>query len=472
MHATKKVLLVFLPSESGVDGARSLYSEKDRNTLFSWFNRSLRNIIKQSQFAIPPLSLMILSSIEVQGVEQSICDMRFEEFPFNETWDLVGISVQTGMAKKAFALADILRSKGISVVLGGAHVTLFAESCRPHADVLVLGEADDLWKELLTDLTQGSLKPHYQSDTFPDLAFSRPVMKTSLINNRYFTTNLIQTGRGCQHSCDFCNVHVLNGHTLRRRAIDDIVDEVARFKKDDGRIFFFVDDTINADPFYAHELFRQLTPLKIRWFGQATTTLGQQHELLETFASSGCQALLVGIESIETISRNAHKKNQNKAGELSRAIKTIRNAGISLYGSFIYGLDGDTLDTPSAILDFISDTRLDVPGINILRPIPGTRVFERLREEGRLLFDPLDITAYRYTFGQEMLYTPKNIPLDAFIESYSTLTREIFSIKNSLGRGMDAPRVKAAVLLFNLFYTHLYSLSRHDLKQQLEKDAH
>ncbi len=471
MPATKKVLLVFLPSESGVDGARSLYSEHDSSTLFSWFNRSLRNVIKQSQFAIPPLSLMILSSIDVQGVEQSICDMRFEEFPFKETWDLVGISVQTGMAKKAFALADALRSRGISVVLGGAHVTLFAESCRPHADVLVVGEADDLWKELLTDLTACTLKPHYQSDRFPDLSISRPVMKTSLINNRYFTTNLIQTGRGCQHSCDFCNVHVLNGHTLRRRAIADIVAEVARFKHDDRRIFFFVDDTINADPIYALELFRQLTPLKIRWFGQATTTLGQQQELLETFARSGCQALLVGIESIETTSRNAHKKNQNKAGELSMAIKTIRNAGISLYGSFIYGLDGDTLETPAAILDFISDTRLDVPGINILRPIPGTRVFERLREEGRLLFDPLDITAYRYTFGQEMLYTPKNIPLEGFIESYSALTREIFTIKNSIGRGLDAPRAKAAVLLFNLFYTQLYSLSRSELNLQLEKEA-
>ena len=472
MQAIKKVLLVFLPSESGVDGARSLYSERDQNNIFSWFNRSLRTIIKQSQFAIPPLSLMILSSIEVEGVEQSLCDRRFEEFPLSESWDLVGISVQTGMAKKAFALADSLRSRGISVVLGGAHVTLFAESCRPHADVLVLGEADDLWKELLIDLTTESLKPFYQAECFPDLERPRPVMKTSLIKNRYFTTNLIQTGRGCQHSCDFCNVHVLNGHTLRRRAISDIVNEVTRFQKDDRRIFFFVDDSINADPIYALALFRQLTPLNIRWFGQATTTLGQQHELLETFARSGCQALLVGIESIETISRNAHKKNQNKASELSLAIKTIRSAGISLYGSFIYGLDGDTLETPAAILDFISDTRLDVPGINILRPIPGTRVFERLREEGRLLFDPLDITAYRYTFGQEMLYTPKNIPLDAFIESYSVLTREIFSIKNSIGRGLDAPRAKAAVLLFNLFYTHLYSLSRQDLKQQLKKEAH
>ncbi|NTW10964.1 MAG: B12-binding domain-containing radical SAM protein, partial [Chlorobiaceae bacterium] len=133
----------------------------------------------------------------------------------------------------------------------------------------------------------------------------------------------------------------------------------------------------------------------------------------------------------------------------------------------IYGLDGDTIDTPAAILDFIDETRLDVPGINILRPIPGTRIFERLREEGRLLFDPLDITAYRYTFGQEMLYRPKNIPLDDFIGSYSELTRKIFSIKNSFSRGVAAPGAKAAVLLFNLFYTHLYSLSRKDLQRQI-----
>ncbi|NTV99296.1 MAG: B12-binding domain-containing radical SAM protein, partial [Chlorobiaceae bacterium] len=112
MLQKRKVLLVFLPSESGVDGARSLYAENESNSFFSWLNNSLRSIIKQSQFAIPPLSLMILSSIEVEGTEQSICDMRFEEFPFDRQWDLVGISVQTGMARKAFELAGRLRSSG------------------------------------------------------------------------------------------------------------------------------------------------------------------------------------------------------------------------------------------------------------------------------------------------------------------------------------------------------------------------
>ena len=240
IQRTKKVILVFLPSESGVDGARSLYGEKELNPFFSWFNQSFRSIIKKSQFAIPPLSLMILSSVEVPGVEQSICDMRFEEFPFDRQWDLVGISVQTGMAKKAFELADRLRSRGVSVVLGGAHVTLFPESCRPHADVLVLGEADELWRELLTDLASEAIKPDYQAESFPDLGLPRPVSKNALVKSRYFTTNLIQTGRGCQYSCDFCNVHLLNGRSLRRRAIEDVVSEVARFQQHDRRIFFLL----------------------------------------------------------------------------------------------------------------------------------------------------------------------------------------------------------------------------------------
>lgn len=464
----KQVALVFLPSDSGVDGARSIYGENSVPGPLRWFNDTVRNLIKKTQFAIPPLALMILSSVEVPGVEQQICDLRFEPFPFDRQWDLVGISVQTGMASKAFALAGELRSRGIPVVLGGPHVTLFPETCRQHADILAIGEADDLWKELLTDLVRGTIRPEYRAENPPDLSVPRPVFRSSLKQSRYFTTNLIQTGRGCPYRCDFCNVHVLNGHALRQRRIADLVEEVQRFREEDRRIFFFVDDSINADPSFALELFSRLEPLGIRWFGQATTALGQQPKLLDAFARSGCQALLVGIESIEPSSRDVHRKTQSRTEELAGNIKAIRNSGISLYGSFIYGLDGDTLGTPAAILDFIADTRLDVPGINILRPNPGTKVFDRLREEGRLLFNPDDLDSFRFTFGQEMLYRPKNIPLPDFIESYSTLTRKVFNTSNAIRRGLEAPSIKPAVLLFNLFYAHLYSLSRHDLQRQLQ----
>ncbi|ACF12370.1 Radical SAM domain protein [Chlorobaculum parvum NCIB 8327] len=468
MAMNKQVALVFLASEGGVDGAKSIYGDAEPSSLKRLLDKGIGSLIKRTQFAIPPLALMILASIEVPGVEQTICDLRFEEFPFDRKWDLVGISVQTGMVAKAFELADRLRKHGIPVVLGGPHVTMFPDSCRPHADSLVHGEADDLWADVLRDLTAGTLKPEYRADTVPDLSLHRPVSRASLKQSRYFTTNLVQTGRGCPYQCDFCNVHVLNGRVLRQRKIEHIVDEVRRFSRDDKRIFFFVDDSINGDPLFAQELFSKLIPLNISWFGQATTALGQQPELLDTFARSGCRALLVGIESIEPSSRSAHRKTQNRTEELAGNIRAIRQSGICLYGSFIYGLDGDTLATPAAILDFIQETRLDVPGINTLRPIPGTKVFDRLREEGRLLFDADDLTAFRYTFGQEMLYRPKNIPLPEFIESYSELTRKVFNIGNAIRRGIDAPGINAAVLFFNLFYTHLYRLSRNDLRKQLE----
>ncbi|TCD47736.1 radical SAM protein [Chlorobium sp. N1] len=469
MGTPKKTLLVFLPTRSGVDGARSIHADAGGSAPSRWFDRPLRRLIRKSPFAIPPLSLMILSSIRVEGVSQSVCDLRFEPFPGDTRWDLVGISVQTGTASEAYELADRLRSGGTRVALGGPHVTMFPEASARHADLIVRGEADDLWREVLTDLRNGTLRKEYVQQELPDLSIPRPVHKELFDPGRYFTTNLIQTGRGCPHNCDFCNVHVLNGHRLRQRPIEDVVREVERFRLHDRRIFFFVDDSLNADPGYAEALFRRITPLGITWFGQATTTLGMQPRLLETFARSGCRALLVGIESVEPESRRAHSKNQSRSDELIGSIRNIRNAGISLYGSFIYGLDGDTLDTPPAILDFIDRTGLDVPGVNILRPTPGTRLFERLRREGRLLFDPDDPSAFRYTFGQEMLYRPKQIPLDRFIESYAALTSAIFTVPASLKRALAAPSAKTAVGIFNLFYTHLYGLSRHDLFRQAEE---
>jgi len=464
---TRSVLLIFVQASSGVDGATSLEGTP-KSGIALLKDRAMSAVIKRAQFAIPPLSLMILSSVEVPGVRQEICDLRFDKLPLDRSWDLVGISVQTGAVKPAIEIASLFRERGVPVVLGGPYDSIFPDRCREHGDTLVIGEADDLWREVLEDLRRGALKAEYRQGAFPDLSAPRPVDKSALQINRYFTTNVVQTTRGCPYSCDFCNVHVLNGRVLRQRRIEHIVDEVRRFSRDDKRIFFFVDDSINGDPLFAQELFSKLIPLNISWFGQATTALGQQPELLDTFARSGCRALLVGIESIEPSSRSAHRKTQNRTEELAGNIRAIRQSGICLYGSFIYGLDGDTLATPAAILDFIQETRLDVPGINTLRPIPGTKVFDRLREEGRLLFDADDLTAFRYTFGQEMLYRPKNIPLPEFIESYSELTRKVFNIGNAIRRGIDAPGINAAVLFFNLFYTHLYRLSRNDLRKQLE----
>lgn len=462
-----KVLLVFVRSASGVDGPRSVFGESSLNYFTRFKDRLLQNLIKRAQFAVPPTALMVLSSIQVEGVEQHICDMRFDELPLDAHWDLVGITVHTGLAKTAFEVARLFRERGVKVVLGGPHVTLFPDSCMSEADSLVLGEAEDLWKELLEDLKRGTLKARYESDTLPDLSVYRPISKHALKIKNYFTTNLIQTSRGCPYRCDFCNVYVMNGSRSRHRPIAHVVEEVERFLKEDKRIFFFVDDTINADRAYATELFTKLIPYNIQWVGQATTLLGQQPEVLEAFAKSGCKGLLLGIEGVSDASNHLHRKFQNKESTLARNIKAIREAGICVYGSFIYGLDGDTLETPKLLYDFIEETGIDVPGINILRPIPGTALFERLASEGRLMFPKEDIYAFRYSWGQELLCKPKQISVEDFIESYCDLTARLFTLQQALKRTLNAPAIPHAILMFNLAYIQMYGLSRRDLRQQL-----
>ena len=293
------------------------------------------------------------------------------------------------------------------------------------------------------------------------------VEKSALDIKSYFTTNVVQTTRGCPFSCDFCNVHVMNGHRLRHRTIPAVLREVETFLKEDKRIFFFLDDTINADEEYAEQLFRQQEPFKIKWVGQATTALGEKPRLLDAFARSGCGALLIGIESLTDGSNHAHKKFHNPAARQVECIKHIRQAGICVYGSFIYGLDEDTLELPAKLEAFIEETSVDVPGINLLRPIPGTGVFNRLALEGRLLHSPDDHDAFKFSWGQEMLYKPLRIPLQEFIPSYTTLTSRVFTVQNAVKRAMRAPRLRSAVLMFNLLYVHMYGMARKDLLRQL-----
>ena len=184
---------------------------------------------------------------------------------------------------------------------------------------------------------------------------------------------------------------------------------------------------------------------------------------------NGCGALLVGIESLDDGSNHAHQKFHNPSNRQVECIKNIRKAGICVYGSFIYGLDEDTLELPGRIEAFIEETGIDVPGINLLRPIPGTGVFDRLANEGRLLHSRDDHDAFRFSWGQEMLYKPQRITLEEFIPSYTGLTKRVFTVQNALKRAMRSPRLRSAVLMFNLLYVHMYSLSRKDLHRQLRE---
>jgi radical SAM superfamily enzyme YgiQ (UPF0313 family) len=123
---------------------------------------------------------------------------------------------------------------------------------------------------------------------------------------------------------------------------------------------------------------------------------------------------------------------------------------------------------PEKIESFIEETGIDVPGINLLRPIPGTEVFSRLASEGRLLHRSDDHDAFRFSWGQEMLYLPRNMTVGEFIPSYTEMTGRVFTVGNAIRRALKAPTLPSAVLMFNMFYVYMYKLSRKDLHRQLE----
>ncbi|MBW2348516.1 MAG: cobalamin-dependent protein, partial [Deltaproteobacteria bacterium] len=206
----------------------------------------------QIVFRFPYLSLTTLAALTGDEWEVRLTDENVESIDFADHPDLVGISVMTPLARRAYEIADRFRSEGVPVVLGGIHPTMMEEEARAHADVVVTGEAEAVWATLLEDFRAGRLKPLYRARDFVSME-RFPVPRRELLKKKaYFFTNTIQTSRGCPFDCDFCSVTSFYGRTYRVRPVEDVVEEIEQMG---GGFLFFVDDNIAGKPRYAKDLF-------------------------------------------------------------------------------------------------------------------------------------------------------------------------------------------------------------------------
>src|SRR3954469_18912521 len=200
--------------------------------------------------------------IDVQLIDEGIADV-----PLDLEADLVGLTAITGTAMRAYELADHFRRRGITVVLGGPHVTLIPEDAQPHADAIVVGYAEDTWPQLLRDFAAGNLAARYDQGAGPDLA-NRPFPRPDLLPSRqYITNNVFEATRGCVHNCDFCVVPSAWGRKPYQKPIDDVLEDIRRHG---ARKLIFVDLNLIADRDYAVRLFRALATIRVQWYGLAT----------------------------------------------------------------------------------------------------------------------------------------------------------------------------------------------------------
>ncbi len=385
-------------------------------------------MIKSNDFSekpswqLTPLTLATLAGITPPDVEVEVFDDRIEEINYDSPSDLVGISVKTFTARRAYQIADEFRKRGVPVILGGHHPTLLPDEALQHADSILTGEAEGVWEDVLTDVKLGKLKQRYcQPLTLP---FEKVKVNRSIFaGKKYLPIGMVETTRGCPFSCNFCSVTTFFGRSFRHRPPKEVVAEIESLDK---KFVFLVDDNIVADKEAAKELFRALIPLNIRWISQASLTMTKDRELMRLMHESGCAGVLTGIE---TISRNNLKqihKSWNTVGiGYDEALKIARDNGISIVGSFILGMDDDTPESLNELLEFTIHERFFAVLYNLLTPYPGTELYDQFLADGRLTrpqwwLDP------DYTYGS-VVFKPRNISARELEQGRLRLYREFYS---------------------------------------------
>ncbi len=365
----------------------------------------------RSTDAMQPLAFAVLAGLDPADVETVLIDERLEPIRYDDPADLVAISVETYTARNAYQIAGRFRRRNIPVVLGGCHPTFVPTEALEFGDTVVLGDAEGLWQQVIRDARAGRLQAVYQQPEPPSIDGLR-LDRTIFQGKRYAPVIPVQFGRGCRFACDFCSIHALYGSRLRQRPVDEVVAEI----DDLGcKHVFFVDDNLFADKAQAEKLFRALIPLKIAWSCQVSIDVARNTELLNLMAKSGCHAAVIGFESLNKDNLAQMKKEWNNKPEgYATAVRKLHDCGIMIYGTFVFGYDHDTVDCFEIALDFALRSKFFLANFNPLTPTPGTPLYDRLRAEGRLIYDPWWLAA-DYRYGQAIFH-PRKMTADELTE--------------------------------------------------------
>jgi radical SAM superfamily enzyme YgiQ (UPF0313 family) len=387
---------------------------------------------EKPSWVLPPLTLSTLAGMTPRDVEVEAVDDRIETIDYDTPRDLVGISVKTFTARRAYQIAAEFRTRGVPVVLGGHHPTLLPDEARQHADAVVLGEAEGVWDELLRDASRRKLKPTYAATAPLPLANVRTDASV-LAGKRYLPVTLLETTRGCPFACNFCSVTAFFGRSFRHRPPEEVVAAIAETK---SSAYFFVDDNIVADREAAKALFRALIPLKIRWLSQASLTMTRDLELMRLMRDSGCAGVLVGIESIEPKNLKQINKSWNTVGMgYDEALRIAHDHGIAVVGSFILGMDEDSAESLGELLEFSIRKRFFAVLFNLLTPYPGTALYDRFAREGRLE-RPKWWLDEGHTYGTPV-FEPRGISAAELARTRMAMYREFYGPASILRRLWD-----------------------------------
>lgn len=379
--------------------------------------------IKQSRIHLPGLTLPMLAAVTPKNVDLRLVSETAEEIPYDEHWDLVGLTGMGSGIVRAWQIADEFKKRDVSVVIGGIAASLGDPALTlKHADAIVIGEAEHLWPKVVDDFASNRLQKIYRMTERPPID-ELPLPRYDLMNSsKLGLWRPVQATRGCPFTCSFCSITAFFEQGYRKRPVEQIVRDVRAAKRAGSSYIAFIDDNIGVDFDYCGELWEALIPEKIIWISQCSIHIAERPDMLKLARRSGCRLLSFGIESTNPLSLKAVDKEWNRPQRYREAIQTIRKYGIEISTEMMIGLDGDDQTVFQKTYDFLMEHRISVPRIHIFTPIPGTPLHAQLEQEGRILS-----TNYNNYSGGQVVFEPLNIKASELQEGYWKLYENLFT---------------------------------------------
>jgi len=393
-------------------------------------------------FKFPLLSTSLLAGLTPLHHQIRIIDESLTEIDFNQEVDLVAITAMTPLALRGYEIADEFRRRGKKVVIGGIHASWLPEEAKVHCDSVAMGEADEVWIEMLEDAERGTMRPFYRQKERTDLS-RLPIPRRNLFPPKgYLFHNLIQTTRGCPYDCEFCSVTALHGRTYRMRPVSEVEKEIQSLERSKGYIFF-VDDNIVGSLSHARELLDMLSHYRLRWVSQGPIHIAENEKVVSLMAKAGCHGLFIGFESLREENINLMGKQINRIEAYGKGIQRLRDAGIGVYGSFVFGYDYDDPSVFDEFLEFAERNRIEGAFLPILTPFPGTRIYQRLKQEGRILTE--DWSKYDMA---TVVFQPKRMTVQELQEGFWKVNRSFYSISSILKRIFNPFHIRRSLIIF------------------------
>ncbi len=395
------------------------------------FRWGLEKILPDKLAINPPLGLATLAALCPPDWQVQIIDENIEPVPVDPQVDLVGVCGMAVQYKRQCELLDYYRKHGYHVVAGGSYASLCPERYAGLADTVIAGEAEYIWPLYCRDFEQGKAGKSYRETGIVDLADSPPPRFDLLKLDRYATVSM-QFSRGCPYRCDFCDIIVMFGRKPRTKSLEQIGKELDQVRSLGVHNIFFVDDNLIGNKRKAKELLRFLADYQqqhgheIQFGTQASLNLAYDAELLQLFREARFSWVFIGIESPDEASLREIHKTQNIRQDILSAVRRIYGYGIDVFAGFIIGFDNDTLNTFDRQYRFIMASGIQVAMIGLLTALPKTPLYERLKDEQRLIAGAEN--ADNTKAGTNFL--PKRMNYDAMVQGYKALYRRLWSDRN------------------------------------------